>query len=142
MWNSKLCELCYNVDPIISKLPNIQHLYLSFFSFFPLRFKCLDTHIFLYINFYCMMNFAEVFPFINFFLKKKNAFCQKIFLLPLFPTCPATTTKAYLSHIKHLIVLDLNVQEQVRGFQCHHFNLESCLPSHKVRHPLLAECDQ
>ena len=61
-----------------------------------------------------MMNFAEVFPFINFFLKKKNAFCQKIFLLPLFPTCPATTTKAYLSHIKHLIVLDLNSF----GFEC------------------------
>ena len=62
-----------------------------------------------------MMNFAEVFPFINLKKKKKgDAFCQKIFLLPLFPTCPATTTKAYLSHIKHLIVLDLNSF----GFEC------------------------
>lgn len=133
MWNSKLC---YNVDPITSKLPNIQRLCLSFFSFFPLRFKCLDTHIFLYINFYCMMNFAEDFPFI----KKNYTICQEIFLLPLVPTYPATTTYGIFVTYQALIVLDLNVQEQVRGFQCHHFNLESCSPSHKVPHPFLAEC--
>ncbi|KAL0005578.1 hypothetical protein SO802_013139 [Lithocarpus litseifolius] len=37
---------------------------------------------------------------------------------------------------------DKSKEEQVRGFQCHHFNLESCSPSHNVPYPLLAECDQ